>query len=267
MTDAAKRVARSAEASRGMRLLARGGFAANGVVHVLVGVIVLVIAFGGRGQSDQAGAFRAIAAAPAGFVALWALAVLLAGLGVWHVLDGILASRRSPTRRWGVRVSAWGQAVVFLTLAVIAGSVALGARPDTDETAQEASRGVLAVPGGVVVLLIVGVGIAIGGVVFVVMGVRRSFRRKMAIPAGRLGATVTVLGVTGFTAKGVALLIVGVLLVVAAVRVDPEAAGGLDGAIQALLQVFLGPLLVALVGAGLVAYGVFCFFRARYARL
>ena len=49
--------------------------------------------------------------------------------------------------------------------------------------------------------------------------------------------------------------------------VDPAAAGGLDGAIDALLGVVGGPFLVGFVGAGFVAYGVFCFFRARYAKL
>jgi len=267
MKDAAKRAARIAERSTAMRLLARGGYAANGAVHVLIGVIVLVIAFGGRGESDQAGAFAAIAAAPAGFVALWALAVMLAGLGVWQLFDGLLAARSSTPAKWGVRLSRWGQAVVFLSLAGLAVSVALGARPDPDETAEDASRGALTIPGGVVVLFLVGAGIAIGGIVFAVMGVRRSFRDKLTLPEGRLGRVVVALGAVGFVAKGVALLIVGILLLVAAVRLDPETAGGLDGAIKALLEMFLGPLAVGLVGAGFVAYGVFCFFRARYAWL
>lgn len=264
---AAKRAAREARSSPALRVLARGGYAANGVVHVLIGVIVLVIAAGGRGESDQAGAFKAIASAPLGFVALWALAILLAGLGLWHAADGVIASRSSDVKKWGVRISEWGQALVFLALGVIAASVALGAKPDADESAQEASRGVLSIPGGPWLLGLVGVGIGIGGIAFVVMGVLRSFRSKVDIPPGRLGTAVTVLGVVGFVAKGVALVVVGVLLVVAAVKVDADAAGGLDGAVQALLDVFGGPFLVGLVGGGFVAYGVFCFFRARYARL
>ncbi|GAA3899371.1 DUF1206 domain-containing protein [Microbacterium invictum] len=265
-----KAAAREAQSSTPVRVLARGGFAANGVVHLVIGIIVLVIAFGGRGESDQAGAFKAIAAAPLGYVALWLLAVLLAALGVWHLIDGLLADRGrrdSDTKKWGARISSWGQALVFLTLAVIAAAVALGARPDADDSATEASRGVLTLPFGALLLGAVGVGIGVAGIVFGVMGVRRSFRNRVTIPAGGLGTVVTTLGVVGFVAKGVALLIVGVLLIVAAVRVDPEAAGGLDAAIQALLDVTGGPFLVGLVGAGLIAYAVFCFFRARYARL
>lgn len=285
MTPRARRVAREAKKAPALRYLARGGFAANGIVHILIGVIVLVVAFGGDGETDQAGAFMAIAAAPLGFAVLWVLAVALWALGVWHLLEGILArpngSAKSPpmidgvvtdkavrkASKWGVRVSEWGQAVVFVALGAIAASVALGARPDADTTAQDISRGVLVIPGGVFVLGAAGLGIAIGGVAFVAMGVLRSFEKKMSIPSGSLGDAVKTLGLVGFVAKGVALLILGILLLVAAVKVDPDAAGGLDAAIAALLALPYGPWLAGAIGAGLVVYGVFCVFRGRYADL
>ncbi len=267
MSSTAKQAAREARSSTPLRLLARGGYAANGVAHIIIGIIALVISGGGPGESDQAGAFLAIAQAPLGFAALWAMAVLLGALGLWHAAEGVAVMRRSDLTKWGVRVSEWGQAVIFVALGAIAASVALGARPNAEQTAQEASRGVLNIPGGPWVLALVGVAIAGGGVAFVVMGVRRSFHDKVAVPDGALGTVVTALGVVGFLAKGVALGVVGVLLVIAAVTVDAETAGGVDGAIRALLDVFGGPFLVAAVGAGFVAYGVFCLFRARYARL
>ncbi|RZI93168.1 MAG: DUF1206 domain-containing protein [Microbacterium sp.] len=264
---AAKRAAREARSSTALRGLARGGYAANGVVHVIIGLIAIAIALGARGEGDQAGAFKTIGGAPLGFVGLWALAVLLGALGLWHAANGLIATRASDVKKWGVRISEWGQALVFLALGAIAASVALGARPNAEKTAEEASRGVLTLPGGAWLLGLVGIGIAVGGVSFLVMGVLRSFRSKVDIPEGRLGSAVTALGVGGFIAKGVALLVVGILVTVAAVTVDPGTAGGLDGAIDTLLDMFAGPFLVGLVGAGFVAYGVFCFFRARYAHL
>jgi hypothetical protein len=54
---------------------------------------------------------------------------------------------------------------------------------------------------------------------------------------------------------------------VAAAKVDPEEAGGLDAAISALIALPAGPWLVGAVGVGLIGYGLFCFFRARFARL
>lgn len=262
-----KDAARTAESSTVLRVLARCGFAANGLVHILIGAIALVVAFGGDGDADQAGALKALAAAPLGFAVLWVLAAALWALAAWKVLDGILVRDSRTIRRWRLRLSQWGQAVVFGALGVLTASVALGARPDAEETAEQASRGVLSIPGGPFVLAAVGLAIGIAGVVFVVLGVRRSFEKKMRIPPGTWGNLVRALGVTGFIAKGVALAVVAVLLIVAAVRVDPDAAGGLDGAISALLGLALGPWIVGAVGVGLIAYGLFCFVRSRYERL
>ncbi len=266
MPHTLRRAARDAESTPALRAFARAGFAANGVVHILIGVLVLIVAFGGDGETDQAGAFKAVAAAPLGFALLWAIALALGGLAAWHALDGFLA-RGDASHRWGRRASEFGQALVFTALGVIAAAVALGAEPDADATAQDASRGLLAAPGGVFVLGAIGAGVGIAGISFVAMGVLRSFRTKMDVPAGALGRGVTALGAIGFVAKGIALGIIGVLLVVAAVTVDPSAAGGLDAAVEALLALPSGPWLAGVVGGGLIAYGAFCGFRARYARL
>ena len=262
-----KHAAEKAESSSAFRVAARAGFAANGLVHVLIGALILAVAFGGREETDQAGAFKAVAAAPAGVIALWALAIALLALGVYHLLEGVLAWGGDAARKWGRRMAEWGQAFVFIALGLIAASVALGARPDADESAEYASRGLLSIPGGPYVLGLIGIGFSIGGITFIVMGFRRSFENRMSLPATPLGAGGKALGIAGFIAKGVALIILGILLVVAAVKVEPDAAGGLDAAIDALLDIAYGAVLVSAVGIGLIAYGVFCFFRARYADL
>lgn len=267
-----KHVARKAQSSKGFRISARAGYVANGVVHAIVGIIVLVVAFGGDGESDQAGAFKAIAAAPAGFVALWVVAGALWALGLYHLAEGLLTYRRAPdakgvAQKWGRRAAEWGQALVFIALGFVSAAVALGAKPDAEQTTKDVSRGILSIPGGPLMLGVIGLAIGAGGVAFVVMGVLRSFENKIDVPDGTMGTFVTVLGIVGFVAKGIALVIVGVLLLVAAVRIEPQTASGLDGAIEALLALPLGPLLAGLVGVGLLAYALFCVFRARYARL
>lgn len=259
--------ARSAEQNPVLRALARAGYVANGIVHGMIGALVLVAAFGGRGEADQTGAFRSIAAAPWGFVLLWLIAIGLLALAVWHAVAAVGARRARRRDRLGILASEIGQAVVFAALGIISASVALGARPSAERTAEDASRGVLTVPGGPFLLGAVGLGVGTAGVVFIVMGVRRSFRSKVSLPHGAWGHAVSGVGVVGFVAKGAALGIVGVLLLVAAVRVEPDQAGGLDGAVQALLRLPAGPYLGAAVGAGFLAYAAFTVLRARYARL
>ena len=269
---APRRVAREAEQSTPFQVLARAGYGASGLVHILIGTIALVVAFGGDGVTDQSGALMAIAAVPFGFVLLWCVAVTLWALGAWQLLEGILMRATSDDGRghagkWGRRIGAWGQAAIFAALGLIAASVALGARVNTEKATEAVSRELLRFPGGPVVLALVGTGIGIGGVVFIVMGARRSFRNKVDLPETTGGRAIAGLGLVGFIAKGIALVIVGLLLIIASFSSDASTAGGLDGALRALLSLTYGHILVAEVGLGFIAYGFFCFFRARYARL
>ena len=57
------------------------------------------------------------------------------------------------------------------------------------------------------------------------------------------------------------------LFVAAAWHADESEATGLDGAMRTLKEGPAGPLLLALVALGFVAYGVYSFVRARYGRL
>ena len=267
MTNSVKSAARDAEAITPLRWLARGGYVANGLVHLLVGVIALVIAWRGRGESDQAGALVAIASLPLGFLALWAIAVLLAVLGIYHAIHGVALRIDDRRTRWTRRTAEWGQAGVFLAMGGFAAFVALGARPDPDQSVQDASRTVLSMPGGWLLLGAVGLGIGIGGIAWIIMGLRRSYRKQIDLPTGTTGHVISALGVIGFVAKGVALVVVGVLILAAALQHDPELAGGLDDAIQAIRALPFGNLMVGVIGAGFLLFGIFCMFRARYARL
>jgi hypothetical protein len=75
-------------------------------------------------------------------------------------------------------------------------------------------------------------------------------------------------GRIGYVGKGAALAVVGVLLVVAAVRSDPEQAEGLDAALHTLAGLPFGAVLLTLVALGFAGYGVYALAgRARYAKV
>lgn len=260
-----KKTARRLESDPRLRTLAKAGYAATGIVHVMLGGIVLAVAFGGDGDADQSGAFRALAASPFGLIALWAVALALVALALWHAVAAFAGTGERGS--WSRRLSETGQAAAFAALGATAVLVAVGGRSDGDTSVKETSSGVLSIPGGPFILGAVGGGVFVAGIAFGVIGGRRSFRKKLSVPAGVMGTVVVALGVVGYVAKGVSLATVGVLLSVAAVRVDPQEAGGLDGAVQSLLELPAGPVIAIAVGGGLIAYGLFCMFRARYARL
>ncbi len=105
------------------------------------------------------------------------------------------------------------------------------------------------------------------GIGLVVIGCRRSFRKQITRPSGRLDRVVTVLGVVGYVGKGIAVVIVGVLIAVAGLQSDPDQATGLDAAFDAVRSMPGGVFVLVAIGIGFLAFGVYSFFRARFARL
>lgn len=267
MSDTVKSAAREAERHPAVHALARGGYIATGLVHVLVGAIALSVAWSRRGESDQAGALTAVSELPLGGAALWVIAVLLGALGAYHAIHGVAIRMGSTPKRWVRRLAEWGQAGVFFAMGGLAAAVALGARPDSERSAERAGRGLLDMAGGPFLLAAAGVAVGIGGIVFIVMGARRSFRRRLDLPPGAAGRWISALGAFGFIAKGTALTVVGALVCAAATQDEPKLVGALDGAIRALRELPSGPWIVTGVGAGFIAYGLFCVLRARYANL
>ena len=71
-------------------------------------------------------------------------------------------------------------------------------------------------------------------------------------------------GTFGYIARGVAFLIVGGLFGYAAITHDPSKSGGLDQALQKVLDQPFGPVLLCVLGAGLASYGLFMLARARH---
>ena len=268
MDDRLQSVARRTERTRAFRAMARGGYAASGVVHGLIGALAIALVVRhGRAEADQVGALTSIANAPFGLAALCAVAVLLFALGVFHIVHGFALDRASRRRRWGRRLAEWGQGVAFCVMGGIATAVAVGARPDPDRTTRDASRGLLTIPGGTVLLILIGIGVAGVGVAWIWMGASRSFRKQMSIPPGRGGRAIAALGAVGFVAKGGALLAIAVPLAGAGFSGDSSSAGALDSAITSLYDLPGGPATIVGIGVGFLAYGVFCLFRARLADL
>jgi hypothetical protein len=79
---------RQAARGRFMSGLARAGLVARGVMYGLIGIIAVQIALGNsHQQADRSGALRLVAATPFGKVALWLLAIGVAGLTLWRLSE------------------------------------------------------------------------------------------------------------------------------------------------------------------------------------
>jgi Domain of Unknown Function (DUF1206) len=123
----AERAAR--KANSWIERLARVGYAAYGVVYVLVGVLAVHSAFGGGGQATgQEGALRSILLAPLGRILLGIVVVGLLAYAMWRLFQGILDPENEGRDAKGVvkRFDHVINGLFHAALAFSAGQVTLG---------------------------------------------------------------------------------------------------------------------------------------------
>jgi hypothetical protein len=253
-----KQVSRQAGDHPALETVARIGYAVNGVLHIIIGVIALALAFGSKGTSaDQSGALGSLADNPLGLVVLWIAVVAWLGLGIWQVTEAITGSTETSDR-----VKAIAKAIVYIVLAWTAFKFATGSGSSSKKQSTDFTASLMDKPAGQWLVALVGLVIVGVGVYHVIKGWKKKFLGDLE---SHPGEWIVKAGRVGYIAKGIALAIVGGLFVLAAVRHKPSEAKGLDGALHNLLGAPGGPVLLALVAIGLIAFGVYCFGRARHA--
>ncbi len=271
----AQQTARNAANSRVMRGFARLGYAAKGVVYIIIGFLAGKLALGQGGQAtDQRGALRTIAEQPFGKILLIIIAIGLLAFGLWSLIQAIYDTEGEGRKAKGI-VARIGYAVVgiaYLALAFGAYQLAAGAGnggSSTTTTTQDATAKLLALPFGVPLVVIVGLVVLGIAVYLYARAWRAKFQYKLALSSLRpqIRKTMINLGRLGYASLGVVFTIIGFFLIVAAVQFNPQKAKGLDTAIGELQKLPFGQLLLGIVALGLLAYGIYSFVEARYRRL
>ena len=249
--------------------LARAGFVARGLIYLIVGVLALELALGvGGTTTNQQGALRTIARQSFGTVLLGIVAVALFGYALWRLVHAALGGGPESSDNGLERVGALGSGIVYGAIGVLAIEILAGSSSSSGG-APKATAGVLAWPGGVVLVVIAGLVMFAVGVYQGHRGVTHDFlkdsRTEQMSPKVR--RAVKWLGTVGHLARMVVFGMIGVFLIVSAVDYNPGKAVGLDGALAKLAQSSPGPLLLGIVAAGLIAFAVYSFSDARYRRL
>jgi hypothetical protein len=235
------------------------------VVQLVLAALAAQLAWGGSAEEPSTtGAVQALAEPAPGRVLVWVVCVGMAVLVVWQVFVAV-----DVRQGWASRVAGLGTAAAYAAVAVVAGRFAVGGRgSSSQQSGEQATRTLFDLPGGVWIVGLVGLAIAVVGLFLVVKGVTSGFVDDLAPGAtgGTVGDGVIWLGRVGFAAKGAALGVVGALFVTAALTHDADEAGGLDQALATLKRLPAGPWLLTVVAIGLAAFGLYCFARARYER-
>lgn len=262
------------ERARHSDLLKRGarvGLVAYGVVHLLIAWIALQIAWSGGGDASSGGALRRLADQPFGRAMLWITVLGLVALALWQLGTALWGyASEDGAKRMRKRLGSAGRVIVYGALALSALRIASGSGGSSGGDSKEEgfTADVMTAPAGRVLVVAIGVAIIAVGVRHVHRGVTESFTHDLegSATSGDSGSAVLALGRVGYTAKGIAIGVVGILFGWAALSYDPDKAGGLDDALKTIRDQPFGPYLLTAVALGLAAFGLYCFAWARHAR-
>ncbi len=261
--------ARRASNSEAMSVLARFGLAARAFVYLVIGWLAVQIARGhGSQQANQRGALSDIAQHSYGIVLLWILGVGFAAYTIWRLSEATFGTA-AEGKKTGPRVQSAVRGVIYAgfsvtTFSFIAGSAGQGQSQQQETLTARAmkhdwGRWLVGLAG----LIVVAVGVGM-----IVEGVRKKFEKQLRMNelTGRTRTVVVRLGMVGTTARGIVFAAAGALVVDAAVTFDPAKSTGLDGALRTLADQPYGPWILGVTALGLIAFGLFGFAAARWAK-
>lgn len=255
--------------------LARAGYATKGIVYALIGVLAIQAAVGdGREGAIGGGetAVRTIGQQPFGAVLLGVVGFGLFAYAAWRLVQALLdPESAAPDGAKGVaKRLAWGvSGAIYAGLGVAALQMALGNGAPSGGGGPSWAAKVMTWSFGPTLVVLAGAAVIVFALQQMVHAWTLDFRRRLAVT--KMSATerrwAIRVGRAGIFARAVVLLIVGGGIVKAGLARRPSEAGGVGEALHDLASQPYGTLLLAIVAAGLVAYGVYQLVEARYRRI
>lgn len=258
------------------RTVGRLGLVARGVVYCVVAVLAVRIATGEFERADKRGALASILRQPSGRVMLVVLAIGFAAYAASCFVKAAAGAAEGGSPRTGARGTAKrlldaGTGVVYLGLLSTTLAVAYqgNSGSQSGEAEQEWTAELLQHQYGQVLVELVGVALVVIGCSLLFRGIGQSFDKHLRIDQmpPRARRLMTLAGTAGYVARGVIVGLIGVFVLVAAIRFDPEESVGVDGALKRLAGESYGPAMLLLVAVGLFCFGLFSFVEARFRKV
>ncbi|HEU5088095.1 MAG TPA: DUF1206 domain-containing protein, partial [Roseiflexaceae bacterium] len=247
-----------------IQAFARFGYAAKGVVYMLIGALALGAALGSGAAGDSSKAIIAVNDKPFGKVMLAVIGVGLVAYVFWRWYSGIANPEdKKPATRLGyigTGVINFGVALEALRMAFSNGGANAGNQAP-HWTAQAMSK-----PAGVWLVAAVGAGIAAYGFAQIIRALRSKLDKQLRL--GELEASTRVLvrrvSRIGIAARGAVFVVMGFFLAKAALEQDPSEARDLGAALRTVHEQPYGKWLLGGVAVGLFLYGLYNLVRSRY---
>jgi hypothetical protein len=250
----------------GYQWIARGGYAARGVVFLIMGYFAILAALGAGRSVSSTDALKTLLSGPMGSVLLAVVAAGLFCFGIWRVMQSVFDADHLGSRGKGRgRRLAYGFGALFhFGLAAWAVSLMMGwssRAQDGDRPVRDWTAWLMAQPYGKWIVAVVGLGIVVGGIAIAVRAFTDDFKQQLDL-GSEPSWWMALLARFGFAARAGVYLLVGGFLIVAAWHVNSREAKGLGGALQSLREQPYGWLLLGILALGLLAFAAYQFVQA-----
>lgn len=260
------------DAGDAIETIARAGYAARGIVYLIIGGLAALAAFGQRSgeTTDSQGALVWVLRAPLGNILLGALALGLVGYSSWRLIQAIKDTDHhgSDTKGIVIRGALIISAITHIVLAYFAINLifTLGPGFGTEEGSDSTGSWVMGLPYGRWLFVLVGLSIIGAGIAHAIKGFKTQFDKHFRMP-GQTQRWAYPVCRFGLVTRGLVFGMVGTFFLIAAYEFDSDQAGGTAAVFTTLREQVYGQWLLGFVAVGLFAFGVYSLLEAVYRRV
>lgn len=262
-------------ANEWLRAVARAGLLSRAVIYAMLGVLASLMIARGQppAQASGTGALAEIAKQPAGPYLVGLLSAGLLCYGGWRLAQAVAGLEPAASGRPSLAKRLGWLAVAGLYFLLFAEALSLlmgkGASGGPAQHPQGAAATVLSWPGGPVLLGLVGVALALGGVALGAWGCVHDYGRTLDERRARPWVTAVsrVTGIAGNVTRAALLSLVASYTFLAAVEDSPSRQKSLDQSLEAVMHSPAGPWWIGLAATGLVGYAVYSVVEMLYRRV
>lgn len=241
---------------------ARMGYAARGVVYLVIGGLAVWAAIGGKGgrTTDSKGALVEITQHSFGTALLAILIIGLFGYVIWRLIQAIKDAdgHGSSAKGLAVRSGLIASAISHAFLALWALKLLFGDKTDSHKSEQY-----LATDPGQIIAGLLGIAFIVAGLAHIFKGWTARFERYMSIPSDK-NRWAKPLCRFGLISRGIVWCIIGWFFINSALSAKSGEVKGIIDALELLRGSNYGNWLFGIVAAGLFAFGIYSLLEAIY---
>lgn len=249
------------------------GYSARGVIYLIIGFFAILAATGGGSEKGSKGAIQTLLGQPFGTVLVWVLIIGLVGYVIWRLIQAILDTddHGVDPKALAIRTSLFVSAITYGTLCFYALSllgVFSGSGDGGSSGGTSFAQTINGFVGASVVTLVLGIVFAGIAIAHVWKALTQKYEDHFDASEREM-RFIHPVSMVGLIARGAVFAVLSILSFYRLLS-SGTAQGEKPGLTEALSFVQglpFGQILLAAIGAGLIAFALYSFIEARWRRI